>query len=208
MADPQAAQPQLFAAGDVAAALEQARREARACRACPLWEGNTQTVFGTGPHDARVMAIGEAPGEQEDLQGLPFVGPAGRLFDEALAEAGLRRERLWVTNTVKHRPWELAGRRKKNRAPKVSEQRACRPWLDRELALLRPQLVVCLGATAAKAILAPDFKLTQQRGTWHSSEAVPHVLATVHPAYVLIQPAETYAGVRDNLVADLRLVAE
>jgi uracil-DNA glycosylase family protein len=211
MANQPTVQPDLFAAAadaDVAAALEQARREARDCRACPLWEGNTQTVFGTGPHDARVMAIGEAPGEQEDLQGLPFVGPAGRLFDEALAEAGLRRERLWVTNTVKHRPWEWQGRRKKNRAPKVSEQRACRPWLDRELALLRPAVIVCLGATAAKAMLGPDFKLTQQRGTWQQSADGPHVLATVHPAYVLIQPQESYAQVRAGLVADLRLVAE
>src|SRR2546423_10737391 len=114
MADPQAAQPQLFAAGDVATALEQARREARDCRACPLWEGNTQTVFGTGPSDARVMAIGEAPGEQEDLQGLPFVGPAGRLFDEALAAAGLRRQRLWVTNPAQHPPLELQRPRPQN----------------------------------------------------------------------------------------------
>src|SRR6266511_538100 len=127
--------------------LERVRAEARDCRACPLWEIGTQTVFGAGPTDARVMVIGEAPGEHEDRQGIPFVGPAGRLFDQGLEKVGLRRERIWVTNTVKHRPWQWQGTRKKNRAPKTSELKACRPWLEAELRLLRPRVVVCMGAT-------------------------------------------------------------
>jgi DNA polymerase len=154
------------------------------------------------------MMIGEAPGEQEDREGVPFVGAAGRLFDEGLAQAGLRRDRVWVTNAVKHRPWQWQGRRKKNRAPKTSEIKACRQWLEQELRLLQPHLVLCLGATAAKEILGKDFRLTQQRGQWHSTAAIPHVLATIHPAYVLIQPEDSYDRLRDSLFDDLRLVAE
>jgi DNA polymerase len=193
---------------DAPDALERARAEARACRACPLWEIGTQTVFGAGPTDARVVMIGEGPGEHEDRQGIPFVGPAGRLFDEALEQAGLRRERIWVTNVVKHRPWQWQGRRKKNRAPKASEIKACRPWLELELRLLQPRVVLCLGATAAKEVLGKEFRLTQQRGEWQTTEGVPHALATIHPAYVLIQPEESYDRLRDTLFADLRLVAD
>jgi len=192
----------------VASQLEQVRREASVCRACPLGAAATQTVFGSGPADAQVLVIGEAPGEQEDRQGVPFVGPAGQMFDEALRQAGLRRERLWVTNAVKHRPWEAQGGRKRNRAPKASEVAACRPWLAQERALLRPQVVVCLGAVAAKEILGKEFRLTQQRGTWQQTPTIPHVLATIHPAYVLIQPRDSYDRVRESLFADLRLVAQ
>src|SRR5690242_3162752 len=175
MADtPTTAQVSLFTEPNSSEALERVREEARGCRACPLWEIGTQTVFGAGPPDARVMMIGEAPGEQEDREGIPFVGPAGRLFDEGLARSGLRRDRVWVTNVVKHRPWQWQGRRKKNRAPKVSEIKACRPWLEQELRLLRPEVVLCLGATAAKEILGKDFRLTHQRGEWHSTPAIPH----------------------------------
>ena len=181
---------------------------ARNCRACPLWEIGTQTVFGAGPVTARMVLIGEAPGEHEDREGVPFVGPAGRMLDRALAEAGLDRAELYLTNVVKHRPWVQQGTRKKNRAPKTSEIKACRPWLDAELTLLRPDIVVCLGAPAAHAILGKDFKLTQQRGQWYSTLTIPHVLATLHPAYVLIQPAESRDAMRDVLFGDLARVAE
>jgi uracil-DNA glycosylase family protein len=209
MIPPDAQQPSLFD-GEVSAAvdaLERVRAAARDCRACPLWAIGTQTVFGAGPADARVMLIGEAPGETEDREGRPFVGRAGQLLDEGLAQAGLRRERVWVTNTVKHRPWEQQGRRQKNRAPKASEIKACLPWLEQELALLRPELVVCLGAVAAKAILGKDFKLTQQRGQWLAAPGVPLVLATLHPSYVLIQPTDSYGRTRDTLFGDLAAVA-
>ena len=181
---------------------------ARGCQACPLWEIGTRTVFGTGPADARLVLIGEAPGEHEDRQGVPFVGPAGRLLDRALAAAGLDRAELYLTNVVKHRPWVQQGARAKNRPPKASEIKACAPWLAAELTLLQSKIVVCLGAPAARAILGKDFRLTQQRGQWYSTDAIPHVLATLHPAYVLIQPAETQDAVRDLLFGDLARVGE
>jgi uracil-DNA glycosylase len=181
---------------------------ARNRRACPLWEIGTQTVFGAGPPTARLMLIGEAPGESEDREGVPFVGAAGRMLDRALAAAGLDRAELYLSNVVKHRPWVQQGARQKNRAPKTSEIRACRPWLDAELTLLRPDIVVCLGAPAAHAILGKDFKLTQQRGEWYSTPTIPHVLATLHPSYVLIQPSESRDAIRDVLFGDLARVAE
>jgi uracil-DNA glycosylase len=188
--------------------LDELRQEAATCRACPLWENGTQTVFGAGPAGARLMLIGEAPGYYEDRQGTPFVGPAGRLLDEALAQAGLQREAIYVTNVVKHRPWTPGGRQGKNRAPKQSEINACRPWLERELELVKPQVVGCLGALAAKWVLGKDFKLTQQRGTWLSSPLAPHVLATVHPAFVLIQPEESVGRWRETFFADVRALTE
>jgi uracil-DNA glycosylase family protein len=181
---------------------------ARHCRACPLWELGGQTVFGAGAATARMMLIGEAPGEYEDREGVPFVGPAGRMLDRALAAVGLDRGELYITNVVKHRPWVQQGGRRKNRPPKTSEIKACRPWLDAELTLLRPDIVVCAGAPAARAILGKDFKLTQQRGQWYSTPTIPHVLATLHPAYVLIQPPESRDALRDVLFADLARVAE
>ena len=180
---------------------------ARNCRACPLWEIGSQTVFGAGPPTARMIFIGEAPGEYEDREGVPFVGPAGRMLDRALAAVGLDRNELYVSNVVKHRPWVQQGTRKKNRAHKTSEIKACRPWLDAELTLLRPDIVVCLGAPAAHAILGKDFKLTQQRGQWYNTLTIPHVLATLHPAYVLIQPPESRDALRDVLFGDMALVA-
>jgi uracil-DNA glycosylase len=180
---------------------------ARGCQACPLWEIGTQTVFGVGPATARIMMIGEAPGEHEDREGVPFVGPAGRLLDRALATIGLERDEIYITNVVKHRPWVLQGGRRKNRAPKTSEIKACRPWLDAQLTLIQPQIVVCMGAPAARAILGKDFRLTQQRGEWYSTPTIPHVLATLHPAYVLIQPPESREALRDVLFADMALVA-
>jgi len=181
---------------------------ARGCRACPLWELGGQTVFGAGPPDARLVMIGEAPGEHEDRQGVPFVGPAGRLLDRALAAVGLDRAEIYLTNVVKHRPWVQQGARRKNRAPKMSEIKACRAWLHAELTLLQPDIVVCLGAPAAREILGKEFRLTQQRGEWYSTPTIPHVLATLHPAYVLIQPPESMDILRDTLFADLARVAE
>jgi uracil-DNA glycosylase family protein len=188
--------------------LAEVAARAQQCRACPLGDLGTQTVFGVGPLTARLMMIGEAPGEQEDRQGVPFVGAAGRLLDRGLAAMGLNRSEIYITNVVKHRPWVPAGTRKKNRAPKASEIKACRPWLAAELELIRPQIVVCLGALAAKEILGKDFRLTQQRGQWFSTPTIPHVLATLHPAYVLIQPSETIDAVRELVMGDLVRVAE
>ena len=188
--------------------LAAVKEAAKSCQACPLWEIGTQTVFGVGPADARLMFIGEAPGAQEDRQGVPFVGPAGRLFDEALEQAGLARSEVYVTNVVKHRPWVAQNGRQKNRPPKQSEIKACRPWLDQELAIVRPSIICCLGAHAARAILGKDFKITQQRGQWLAEHAGAAALATIHPSYVLIQPAESYESLRQTLFSDLRQVAE
>lgn len=190
------------------AALQRVRAAAAACRACPLWETATQTVFGVGPATATLMLVGEAPGATEDLQGVPFVGPAGRLLDEALAQAGIPRTDVYITNIVKHRPWVRVDGHARNRPPRQSEIKACRPWLEQELAIIRPEIIVCLGAPAAREILGKDFRLTQQRGQWMVSAAAPNVLATVHPAYVLIQPEETGARWREILFADLRVVGE
>ncbi|MEA2642190.1 MAG: uracil-DNA glycosylase [Chloroflexota bacterium] len=189
-------------------ALDAVREAARECRACPLFEIGWQTVFGAGPADARLMLIGEAPGEHEDAQGIPFVGPAGRLLDEALTRAGIDRGDVYITNVVKHRPWIPVGKRKKNRPPKQSEINACRPWLDEELEIVEPALIGCLGAPAAKQILGKDFKLMQQRGQWFTADAAPHVLATIHPAFVLIQPEESFDRWREVLFADFRIIAE
>ena len=193
---------------DRAATLEAVRAEARGCQRCPLWEIGTQTVFGAGPAEARLLFLGEAPGATEDAEGIPFVGSAGRLFDDALERAGLERDRVYVTNTVKHRPWVKMGPRQKNRAPKQSEINACRVWLDRELEIVRPAIVACLGAVAAKAMLGRDFKLTQQRGEWQQASDGAAVLATVHPSFVLIQPADSRDRWREAFFADIAAVAE
>jgi DNA polymerase len=194
--------------GEREAALRRARAAAADCRACPLWEIGNQTVFGAGPAAARLMFIGEAPGHNEDVQGIPFVGPAGRLFDEALGEAGIPRDEVFITNVVKHRPWLPVGNRAKNRPQKQSEINACRPWLNEELAIVQPEIIACIGAPAARAILGKGFRLTQQRGQWMEAEAAPQVIATIHPAFVLIQPDESFAGWRDTLFADFRLIGE
>jgi uracil-DNA glycosylase len=167
-------------------------REASAdCRACDLGERATQTVFGAGPAKAALMLIGEQPGDREDLEGLPFVGPAGRLLDQALEEAGIDREFVYLTNVVKHFKWEPRGKRRLHSKPNAVEINACRPWLDAELLVVNPRVVVCLGATAAKAVLGNDFKVTESRGTWVSSPVAPNVMATVHPSSLLREPDET-----------------
>src|SRR3954447_22726929 len=168
--------------------LRTVRAAARDCRACDLWRLGTQTVFGEGPSRARLMLVGEQPGDQEDLSGHPFVGPAGKLLDRALAEAGIDRADVYVTNVVKHFKWEPRGKRRIHKKPRAGEIAACRPWLDTEIALVRPQAIVCLGATAAQALLGRQFKVTAQRGEFIPSPLAPLVLATVHPSSILRAP--------------------
>src|SRR5205814_6423872 len=162
--------------------LKKLREVARSCRGCDLWQRATQTVFGEGESQAEVMFVGEQPGDREDLAGRPFVGPAGWLLDKALQEAGIDRERTFVTNVVKHFKWRPSGKRRLHERPNAAEVRACRPWLDLELALCRPDLVVALGATAAQAIIGREFRITEDRGRIvRALENGPPVLATFHP---------------------------
>lgn len=189
------------------ARIDEIRAEAMGCTRCPLFEIGTQTVFGAGPAVAKLMFIGEAPGAQEDHSGQPFVGPAGQLFDQALAEAGIDRSIVYVTNSVKHRPWVRSEHgRQKNRAPKQSEIKACAIWLDRELEIIQPSLICCLGAVAAKRILGKDFRLMEQRGEWFTSEDNYEVLATVHPSFVMIQRPDARERWMATFVDDLREV--
>ena len=187
--------------------LESVRAAAAEWRACQLWRNATQTVFGEGAPDSRVMLVGEQPGDQEDRAGRPFVGPAGRLLDEALEEAGVDRRAAYVTNVVKHFKWTARGKRRIHSKPSWAEMTACRPWLDVEIELVQPTVLVCLGATAAQALLGRSFRVTQQRGQLIDSPLAPHVLATVHPSSILrVDP-----GMRDleygAFVDDLRKVA-
>jgi uracil-DNA glycosylase len=185
------------------------REAATECKACDLWKQATQTVFGEGPEDARVMMIGEVPGDQEDKQGHPFVGPAGTLLDRALTAAGITRSDVYVTNIVKHFKFEPRGKRRIHKKPNAIEISACRPWLDAEMALVRPQIVVLLGATAAQSILGRQFLVTQQRGQWVHSNIAPYVLATVHPSAILRAPDEQSRHEEmQRFIADLRPVAE
>ncbi|HEX6316426.1 MAG TPA: UdgX family uracil-DNA binding protein [Gemmatimonadaceae bacterium] len=192
------------------ATLEDAAAAARACQACRLWQRGTQTVFGAGPGaTARVVLVGEQPGDREDLTGQPFVGPAGRLLDDALDEAGIDRHTAYLTNVVKHFSWEQRGKRRIHKKPKADEIRACRPWLEAELAALKPELVVCLGATAAQAVLGRTFRVTQGRGVIVESALAPRVLATVHPSSILRAPdSETREQEFKRFVADLHVAAE
>jgi uracil-DNA glycosylase family protein len=160
------------------------------CRACDLWERGTQTVFGEGRRRAKVMLIGEQPGNEEDLQGKPFVGPAGRLLDEALERAGIDRRQTYVTNIVKHFKWEARGKRRIHKKPNSTEIEACRPWLEAEIATVKPRIIVCLGATAAQALLGKQFRVTRQRGEFIPSMLAPFVIATVHPSSILRAPDE------------------
>jgi DNA polymerase len=166
------------------------RAAAEGCRGCDLYRRGTRTVFGEGPTAARVMLVGEQPGHEEDLAGHPFVGPAGRLLDRALAEAGIARDDVYVTNVVKHFKWERRGKRRIHAKPGQTEIAACLPWFQAELQAVKPNAVVCLGATAAQALLGPRFQVTKQRGQWLSSALAPRVLATVHPSAILRAPDE------------------
>ena len=179
------------------------------CQACDLWKNATQTVFGEGRRSAKVVFVGEQPGDKEDLAGKPFVGPAGRVLDEALAAAGIDRVTVFVTNAVKHFKWRAAGKRRLHEKPNRSEIAACRLWLDAEISILKPQVVVALGATAAQALIAPNFKVTQQRGKLIPSTLAPHVMATVHPSSILRAPDEAARDREMKLfVADLKAVAK
>jgi uracil-DNA glycosylase len=192
----------------VTESLQALREAAAGCRACPLWKTGTQTVFGEGTARATVMLVGEQPGDQEDRAGRPFVGPAGRLLDEALEAAGIDRKAAYVTNVVKHFKWEARGKRRIHAKPAWSEMAACRPWLDGELEAVRPAVLVCLGATAAQALLGRQFRVTKQRGTWIESNLAEHVTATIHPSAILRQRTdEDRHREMDAFVADLGLVA-
>jgi uracil-DNA glycosylase len=182
--------------------LPKLREAAAGCTACDLYKTGTQTVFGEGTRKAEAMFVGEQPGDQEDRAGKPFVGPAGRLLDEALADAGIDRAQVYVTNVVKHFKWVGRGKRRIHQKPNWAEVAACRPWLDAELAVVEPRVLVCLGATAAQALLGRQFRVTQQRGRPVESELAEHVLATIHPSAILRDPEsreQEYAAFVDDL---------
>ena len=188
--------------------LPKLRVASMTCRGCHLWTLGTQTVFGEGPKRARVMIVGEQPGDQEDRAGHPFVGPSGKLLDRALEEAGLDRRRAYVSNAVKHFKWEPRGKRRIHAKPTAGEVAACRPWLEAEIELIKPTAIVCLGATAAQALLGPRFRVTQERGRFEPSPLAPYVLATVHPSALLRAPdEETRQRETRRFVDDLRVVA-
>ncbi len=188
--------------------LKSVRDASQDCRACDLYKRGTQTVFGEGPSKAEVMFVGEQPGDAEDLAGHPFVGPAGRLLDKALDEVGIDRSRVYVTNVVKHFKWEPRGKRRIHAKPNGAEIAACRPWLETEIALVKPRVLVALGATAAQALLGKSFKVTQHRGQFVASPLAPRVTATVHPSSILrAQDDESRHAEMKRFVEDLARVA-
>jgi uracil-DNA glycosylase len=209
-------QKSLFETGDTAGTaaeflpdtltLPKLRDAVQGCRACDLYKNATQAVFGEGATKAAVMFVGEQPGDQEDQQGRPFVGPAGRLFDRAMEEAGIDRSLAYVTNVVKHFKFQLRGKRRIHAKPNWAEITACKPWLEAELAVVQPRVLVCLGATAAQALLGRQFRVTKERGRPVDSELAPIVLATVHPSSVL--RSEEREAEFAALVDDLRVVAK
>ena len=184
------------------------RAKAAKCTACPLYADATQTVFGEGPARAELMLVGETPGDQEDKAGRPFVGPAGRLLDRCLDEAGIDRKKAYVTNVVKHFKWTPRGKRRMHAKPNAMEIRACRPWMDAEIAAVQPQVLVCMGATAARALLGPSFRVTQSRGVLVPSNLAPHVLATVHPSSILRSDDEDREAQIKLFIQDLRKAAK
>jgi uracil-DNA glycosylase family protein len=188
--------------------LPKLREAAAGCTACPLHETGTQTVFGEGTSSAEVVFVGEQPGDQEDLQGRPFVGPAGKLLDKALEDAGIDRSKVYVTNVVKHFKWQARGKRRIHQKPNWSEIAACRPWLEAELDVIEPRVLVCLGATAAHALLGRDFRVSRQRGELVESNLAENVIATVHPSSILRADDETREREYQELVKDLKTVAE
>jgi uracil-DNA glycosylase family protein len=197
-----ASAPQLFPQVE---SLAELRARAKQCKACDLWRNATQTVFGEGSEHPRIMFVGEQPGDQEDQQGRPFVGLAGKLLDSALEEAGIGREKTYITNAVKHFKWELRGKRRIHKKPSSSEIAACRPWLDAEIATLQPEVIVCLGATAAQALLGRDFRVTQHRGELMKSSLAPFIMATVHPSSILRAPdEETRRAEMKRFIDDLK----
>jgi uracil-DNA glycosylase family protein len=189
--------------------LDALRDAAVGCKRCDLWKPATQTVFGAGPDNARVLIVGEQPGDAEDIAGLPFVGPAGRMLDRALEELGLDRRRMYVTNAVKHFKFERRGKVRLHRSPNPGEQRACRLWLEGELARIKPDVVVCLGAIAARNVLGTKFGLMKQRGTWQALPDGSRAFATVHPSWILRQrDSESREAAYRGFVADLALLLD
>src|SRR3954470_6268023 len=184
--------------------LKTLAQAAKGCRACPLWKSGTQTVFGEGQRGARILFVGEQPGDKEDLEGRPFVGPAGAVLDKALEEAGIDRNLVYVSNAVKHFKWEPRGKRRIHKKPNSMEIAACRPWLDAEIEAVQPEVIVCLGATAAQALLGKQFRVTKSRGEIIDAEGKT-MLATVHPSSILRAPDdETRRMEREKFVDDLR----
>jgi DNA polymerase len=193
----------------MAKSLKQLREEARTCQACPLWANATQTVFGAGDPHARVMLVGEQPGDAEDRKGLPFVGPAGKLLDRALEAAGVDREHIYVTNAVKHFKWQLRGKRRLHKTPAQREIDACHQWLEREIEAVKPQVIVALGATAARAVIGKDFKVSLMRGRFVDSPLAPRVFATFHPSALLrLQDEAEKEAAFTQLVGDLKLIGK
>jgi DNA polymerase len=189
--------------------LASLRQAAAECKACDLWRRGTQTVFGEGARHAAAMFVGEQPGNEEDLTGHPFVGPAGRLLDKGLEEAGIDRKQTYVTNVVKHFKWEPRGKRRIHAKPDALEIMACRPWLEAEIAVVKPTIVVCLGATAAQTLLGKKFRVTRERGKIFSSALAPRVMATVHPSSILRAPDDEARHVEmHRFIDDLKRVAE
>jgi DNA polymerase len=186
--------------------LSALRERARRCTACPLYRNATQTVFGEGQETAAVMFVGEVPGDLEDKAGKPFVGPAGKLLDRCMEEAGIDRGKAYVTNVVKHFKWERVGKRRLHKRPNAGEIQACKPWLEAEIAVVKPTALVCLGATAAQALLGRDFRVSRSRGRFVPSNLAPHVLATVHPSSLLRTRDDREAEIA-RFVDDLRKVA-
>ena len=188
--------------------LKAFREAAAGCQGCDLWERGTQTVFGEGARRAEVVFVGEQPGNEEDLSGKPFIGPAGRLLDDALVEAAIDRSQTYVTNVVKHFKWEPRGKRRIHKKPNAGEIKACRPWLEAEISLVKPKVIVCLGATAAQALLGPQFRVSKQRGQFIESTLAPYIMATVHPSSILRAPDdETRHDEQRKFIDDLKKAA-
>ena len=192
-----------------ARSVQQLREAAASCQACDLWVEATQTVFGEGSEHSRMMLVGEQPGDQEDLQGKPFVGPAGRLLERALDEAGIDRRRVYITNAVKHFRFTRRGKRRLHEKPNASQIRACRPWLDGEIEAVRPRIIVLLGATAAQAVMGPAFRVSKQRGEVLNSPAGVPVVATVHPSSILrAADDKSREAAMSSFIGDLRVAAK
>jgi DNA polymerase len=192
--------------GNSATAFVRLRAKAKHCTACPLYKLGTQTVFGEGPVPARILMVGEQPGDREDIEGHPFVGPAGHLLDRALEEAGVDRAQVYVTNAVKHFKWEPAGKRRLHKKPNSREILACKPWLEAEIDLVQPEMIVALGATAAQTLMGSDFRVTASRGRILAGPAARPFLATVHPSSVLRAPSDQREAQYQAFVADLKKI--
>jgi DNA polymerase len=187
--------------------LPKLRDASAECQACDLWKTGTQTVFGEGKASSLIMLVGEQPGDKEDLAGRPFVGPAGALLDKSLEEAGIDRTKVYVTNVVKHFKWEPRGKRRIHKKPNAAEITACRPWLDSEIRLVKPRAIICLGSTAAQAIIGPKFKVSIQRGLFVPSDLAEYVTATVHPSSILRAPSDEARRIeRARFVEDLKKI--